>query len=113
MTIIVDSAGQSVTVGAQDVIVSYFVVYAVEVVYSVVSGGEFSLSVPVTGHTVVYRAIVSVVTDPTGQSVIVGAQDVIVLTFVAKIVDVVYSVVLVLVEGSAEDSEMVILGFGM
>jgi hypothetical protein len=52
---------------------------------------EVEVSVAVTGQTVVYKAIVSVVTLPilAGQSVTVGAQDVMVYTEVAKTVDVV------------------------
>ena len=49
-------------------------------------GGEYvsldEVSVAVTGHTVVYNEMISVVTWPTGQFVTVGAQDVIVYTLV-------------------------------
>lgn len=50
-----------------------------------VVGTPFPVSVAVTGHTVVYNAIVSVVTLPilAGQFVTVGAQLVIVYTLVA------------------------------
>lgn len=53
-----------------------------------------AVSVAVTGHTVVYKAIVSVVTLPilAGQLVTVGAQDVIVYTEVVYTVLVVYCV---------------------
>lgn len=87
--------GQSVTVGAQDVIVYTCVVYTVDVVMGVVAGGGTAgvdvaavwpplLSVSVTGQMVVVTLITSVVTLPilAGQSVTVGAQDVIVYTCV-------------------------------
>jgi hypothetical protein len=49
----------------------------VDVVYSV--GLAVSVSVSVTGHTVVDRTMVSVVTEPfSGQLVTVGAHDVMV-----------------------------------
>jgi hypothetical protein len=63
----------------------------VEVTDSGGGGGEYGdfvettpdeVSVAVTGHTVVYREMISVVTCPTGQLVTVGAQDVTVYTLV-------------------------------
>lgn len=50
-------------------------------------------AVSVTGHTVVYRGIVSVTTWPVGQFVTVGAQDVTVYTDVVCTVETVYLVV--------------------
>jgi hypothetical protein len=73
--------GQSVTVGAQDVIVYTDVTEIVEVI----SVGGIGITVIVgtpwleeTGHTVVYRGIVLVITWPRGQLVTVGAHEVIV-----------------------------------
>lgn len=64
--------------------------YTVEVVKGGARGADVDVAAPpavpvsvsVTGHTVVYRLITSVVTDPilAGQLVTVGAQDVIVYT---------------------------------
>jgi hypothetical protein len=66
------------------------VVYTVEVVKGGGGGADVDVAAPppvpvsvsVTGHTVVYRLITSVVTDPilAGQLVTVGAQDVMVYT---------------------------------
>jgi len=76
-------------------------VYTVEVVYGVVSGpaaedvgyGGVVWSL-VTGQTVVYNGIVTVVSwGPAGQLVTVGAHDVLVMTEVVYTVEVVYSVV--------------------
>lgn len=57
--------------------------------------GLLEVSVTVTGHTVVYRGIVSVTITspplPTGQLVMVGAQDVMVYTRVDHTVEIVYS----------------------
>jgi len=66
------------------------VVYTVEVVYFVGGGGIDPEPSP-TGQTVVYKAIVSVVTEPSlaGQSVTVAAHDVMVYTDVVYTVDVV------------------------
>ena len=54
----------------------------------------------VTGHTVVYRSMVSVVTCPSfaGQLVTVGAQDVMVYVLVSRTVEVVYCVLEEVVE---------------
>lgn len=61
--------------------------------------------VAVTGQTVVLMAIVSVVTDPTGQLVTVGAHDVIVYVTVFITVLVVYAVV----EAEDEDAPVTLL----
>lgn len=55
------------------------------------SVAEAGVSVAATGQTVVYKEMISVVTDPilAGQSVTVAAQDVIVYTLVLKTVEVV------------------------
>lgn len=80
-------AGQSVTFGAHEVIVYVLVAYTVEIVYSVADGvgvdvgtGLIVLAAIVTGQTVVYRLITSVVTWPimAGQFVILAAHDVMV-----------------------------------
>jgi len=52
---------------------------------------DTGVSVEVTGQTVVEISMVTVVTLPTGQSVTVGAQEVIVLVIVVLTVEVVYS----------------------
>lgn len=95
VSVVTDPTGQLVTVGAQLVIVYTDVAYTVDVVIDVVGTGdeadedvadpkaEDSVSVAVTGQTVVEIATVLVVTDPTGQSVTVGAQLVMVYTEVA------------------------------
>lgn len=84
-------------------------VWMVDVVYSVVDSGIGVVasaevdraadepSVSVTGHTVVYKSTVCVVTDPIlpGQSVTVGAHDVIVYVSVSRTVEVVYETTLV------------------
>jgi hypothetical protein len=68
------------------------VVYTVEVTDCGGGGGKCGdlvdtapdeVSVAVTGQIVVYKEMMSVVTRPTGQFVIVGAQDVMVYTLVA------------------------------
>lgn len=61
-------------------------------IVEVVSGGVSAVEVGVTGQTVVYSEMVSVVTDPTGQFVIVGWQEVIVYLVVVYTVEVVYCV---------------------
>jgi len=78
-----NKAGQLVIVGAQLVIVYTEVAYTVEVVDAGGGGGGAygtEVAASLTGQTVVYSAMVSVVTDPNkaGQLVIVGAQLVIV-----------------------------------
>lgn len=92
-------SGQSVTVGAQEVIVTSLVLYTVEVVYDKAvlfldTGwtGALDVAYPpgeveVTGQTVVLIGIVLVITavevpDRSGQSVTVGAQEVIVTSLV-------------------------------
>lgn len=77
VTVVTDPTGQFVTVGAQLRIVETCVVYTVEVVYPcglVVGTGVVADGDSVTGQTVVDTGTITVVTDPYGQFVTVGAQ---------------------------------------
>jgi len=70
-----EPTGQLVTSGGQEVIVYSFVWVIVEVIHGV-GAVVVLVSVSVTGQTVVYQGIVSVVVFPifAGQSVTVAAQ---------------------------------------
>lgn len=68
--------GQLVAVGGQDVMVYVEVVYSVAVEFPAAGGGGAGVD---TGQTVVDRMMVSVVSwPPSGQLVMVGAQEVLV-----------------------------------